>query len=68
MAFGRSGRAVTVVTRLSRLLDRSGGWRDTALRLPPGRWRDRLTGAEAEGSVALAELLERWPVALLVRV
>ncbi|MCC9738848.1 malto-oligosyltrehalose synthase [Streptomyces sp. MNU89] len=67
-AFGRSGRAVTVVTRLSRLLDHSGGWRDTALRLPPGRWRDRLTGAEAEGSSALAELLERWPVALLVRV
>ncbi|MBQ0986791.1 malto-oligosyltrehalose synthase [Streptomyces sp. F63] len=68
VAFGRSGRAVTVVTRLSRLLERSGGWRDTALRLPPGRWRDRLTGAEAEGTVALAEMLDRWPAALLIRV
>ncbi|MCO8307397.1 alpha-amylase family glycosyl hydrolase [Streptomyces sp. RKCA744] len=65
-AGGRDG-AITVVTRLSRRLAEAGGWGATRLPLPPGRWRDLLTGRTAEGSAALAELLSRLPVALLVR-
>ncbi|OMI40975.1 malto-oligosyltrehalose synthase [Streptomyces sparsogenes] len=60
------GGAVTVVTRLSRRLAEAGGWRETALPLPPGRWRDLLTGRTAEGAASLGELLDRLPVALLV--
>ncbi|WP_432047877.1 malto-oligosyltrehalose synthase [Streptomyces asiaticus] len=64
---GTEDGAVTVVTRLSRRLAEAGGWGATRLPLPPGRWRDLLTGRTAEGSAALAELLSRLPVALLVR-
>ncbi|MEU5268389.1 alpha-amylase family glycosyl hydrolase [Streptomyces hygroscopicus] len=64
---GGRGGAITVVTRLSRRLAEAGGWAATRLPLPPGRWRDLLTGRTAEGSAALAELLSRLPVALLVR-
>ncbi|NUH40630.1 malto-oligosyltrehalose synthase [Streptomyces samsunensis] len=60
--------AVTVVTRLSRRLAEAGGWGATRLPLPPGRWRDLLTGRTAEGAVSLEELLARLPVALLVRI
>ncbi|GAA1726349.1 malto-oligosyltrehalose synthase [Streptomyces yatensis] len=64
---GGGGGAVTVVTRLSRRLAEAGGWGATRLPLPPGRWRDLLTGRTAEGSEALTELLSGLPVALLVR-
>ncbi|CAM5235952.1 MULTISPECIES: malto-oligosyltrehalose synthase [Streptomyces] len=64
---GGGGGAVTVVTRLSRRLAEAGGWGATRLPLPPGRWRDLLTGRTAEGSEALDELLSGLPVALLVR-
>ncbi|NJQ01046.1 malto-oligosyltrehalose synthase [Streptomyces zingiberis] len=67
LAFARAGRAVTVTTRLPRLLERSGGWRDTRLPLPPGRWRNRLTAAEVRDAPPLREVLGGWPVALLTR-
>ncbi|KAF4410609.1 malto-oligosyltrehalose synthase [Streptomyces lycii] len=67
VAFGRSGSLITVVTRLSRRLEQSDGWRDTRLPLPPGRWRDRLGSGEWETTVPLSELLDPWPVALLTR-
>jgi (1->4)-alpha-D-glucan 1-alpha-D-glucosylmutase len=35
------------------------------LRLPPGSWRDLLTGRPAGGTVTLTALLDRWPVAVL---
>ncbi|MER6926546.1 malto-oligosyltrehalose synthase, partial [Streptomyces spiralis] len=67
-AFVRSGEVVTAVTRLSLRLAESGGWRDTLLPLPAGRWADALTpGREFEGQVPVAELFERLPVALLER-
>ncbi|MFJ3250386.1 malto-oligosyltrehalose synthase [Streptomyces sp. NBC_01788] len=67
-AFERSGEVVTAVTRLSLRLAEEGGWRDTRLPLPPGRWADTLTpGREFEGHVRVAELYERLPVALLER-
>ncbi|MFJ2114908.1 malto-oligosyltrehalose synthase [Streptomyces sp. NPDC087850] len=65
LAFVRTGRAITVVTRLAHGLERAGGWRSTALTLPPGRWRELLTGRELAGTAPLAELLDGFPVALL---
>ncbi|WLQ36988.1 malto-oligosyltrehalose synthase [Streptomyces castrisilvae] len=70
LAFCRSGRTVTAVTRLSLRLAESGGWRGTRLALPDdGVWRDLLApGREfSGGTVAVAELFAERPVALLVR-
>ena len=64
VAFDRGG-AVTVATRLPVALATSGGWGDTTLELPSGRWHDVLTGAATTGR--LADLLATHPVALLVR-
>jgi len=67
VAFSRGGHAVTVATRLPATLRREGGWRDTALLVPGGRWRDVLTGAVFTGErLLLYELTQRLPVALLI--
>lgn len=69
VAFARSGAVVTAVTRLSLRLAAAGGWRDTVLPLPPGRWADVLTpGREFTGHARVADLFEGLPVALLERV
>ena len=65
IAFDRGG-AITVATRLPVGLERAGGWRDTALTLPDGEWRDALTDTTWRAQVPLADLLTRYPVALLV--
>ncbi|KES08507.1 alpha-amylase [Streptomyces toyocaensis] len=70
-AFVRSGEVLTAVTRLSLRLAEEGGWRDTRLPLPAGRWVDVLEpgpGREFEGRAGLAELFGRLPVALLERI
>ncbi|MFI9168166.1 malto-oligosyltrehalose synthase [Streptomyces lincolnensis] len=68
-AFARSGEVVTAVTRLSLRLAQAGGWRETVLPLPPGRWSDVLSaGREFTGHARVEELFERLPVALLERV
>ncbi|MDD9379596.1 malto-oligosyltrehalose synthase [Streptomyces sp. ZAF1911] len=76
VAFARSAGLVAVATRLSHRLAGAGGWGDTALPLPPGRWRRHaLLGpgegaheAPYEGEVPLAGLLGgAWPVAVLLR-
>ncbi|MEU5212759.1 malto-oligosyltrehalose synthase [Streptomyces sp. NPDC020742] len=67
VAFCRSGRVLTVVTRLALRLVETGGWWDTRLRIPPGGpWRELLTGREVAGGelVGLSELLAEAPVAL----
>ncbi|WBU39383.1 malto-oligosyltrehalose synthase [Homoserinibacter sp. YIM 151385] len=62
------GGAIALATRLPIGLADGGGWRGTRVVLPGGRWRDALTGAVHEGGpAALAALLDRYPVALLVR-
>lgn len=62
----RRGAAVIALgTRLPLGLERRGGWAGTALRLPPGRWRDHLGGGEWEGETALGDVLAGLPVALL---
>ncbi|MEU0004435.1 malto-oligosyltrehalose synthase [Streptomyces sp. NPDC006314] len=69
VAFARSGEVVTAVTRLSLRLAEAGGWRETRLPLPPGRWADVLTpGREFTGHARVADLLDRLPVVLLERV
>ncbi|MDT0468715.1 malto-oligosyltrehalose synthase [Streptomyces gibsoniae] len=69
VAFVRSGEVLTAVTRLSLRLAESGGWRDTSLALPPGRWVDALDPERRfEGHTLVAELFARLPVALLERV
>lgn len=69
LAFARSGEVVTAVTRLSLRLAEAGGWGETRLPLPPGRWADVLAPErEFTGHAPVAELFEGLPVALLERV
>jgi (1->4)-alpha-D-glucan 1-alpha-D-glucosylmutase len=69
VAFVRSSEVITAVTRLSLRLDEAGGWRDTLLPLPAGRWADLLTpGREFTGHARVEVLFERLPVVLLERV
>lgn len=68
VAFHRSGETVTAVTRLSLRLEEAGGWRDTELRLPEGRWVDVLArGRKFTGSVRMKDLFTSLPVSLLTR-
>ncbi len=61
-------RVVVVATRLAASVDRLGGWADHTVAVPDGAWRDVLTGRDVAGGVVhVAPLLERLPVALLVR-
>ncbi|MBA3393075.1 MAG: malto-oligosyltrehalose synthase [Deltaproteobacteria bacterium] len=58
-------RTLTVVPRLGPGPD---GWRDTALTIPDGTWRDVLSDRRvAGGAVTVAELWRSFAIALLVR-
>ncbi len=60
------GGAIALATRLPLGLARAGGWRGTTVLLPAGPLVDELTGAEHDGGeTSVADLLERYPVALL---
>ncbi|BDV30834.1 malto-oligosyltrehalose synthase [Microbacterium terricola] len=66
IAYDRGG-ALTVATRLPVGLHRRGGWGDTALLRHAGPTRDVLTGRTFRGGeLPMGELLEIYPVALLV--
>ena len=65
LAFDRGG-AITVVTRLPIGLAARDGWGDTTLPLPPGDWRDVISGRPV-GSGSVAGILGDLPVALLVQ-
>jgi (1->4)-alpha-D-glucan 1-alpha-D-glucosylmutase len=68
IAYERGEGLVVVATRLPVGLDALGGWHDTTLTLPAGEWTDVLTGDVVDGTEArLASVLDRYPVALLVR-
>ncbi|MFE4468774.1 malto-oligosyltrehalose synthase [Leifsonia sp. NPDC056824] len=64
VAFERGG-AVTLATRLPVGLAHAGGWGDTTVDVGTAAYRDELTGREVSGRVRLAELFDRYPVALL---
>ncbi|MFL6193995.1 MAG: hypothetical protein ACJ75H_07480, partial [Thermoanaerobaculia bacterium] len=64
VAFSRGGAVAAVAPRL--VLGLGGDWQGTTLELPAGRWRDVLTGVDLDGGARpLADLLARFPVALL---
>ncbi len=71
-AFARcaAGRpeVLTLATRLAIGLDRLGGWAGHTVALPDGEWRDVLSDRVVTGGVQpIAPLLDKLPVALLVR-
>jgi (1->4)-alpha-D-glucan 1-alpha-D-glucosylmutase len=60
-AFVRGGGAITLVPRL-------GGVDDaTTIELPPGEWQDMLSPQAWRGTVRMAGVWSRFPIALLVR-
>jgi (1->4)-alpha-D-glucan 1-alpha-D-glucosylmutase len=63
IGFDRGG-AIALATRLPVRLHQEGGWRDTTLELPTGL-TDVLTD-RAVDSGRVADILDRYPVALLV--
>jgi (1->4)-alpha-D-glucan 1-alpha-D-glucosylmutase len=66
VAFIRDANIIAVAPRL--VLGLGGDWADTTLELPLGSWRNELTGESGlDGSVPLGNLLQKFPVALLVR-
>jgi (1->4)-alpha-D-glucan 1-alpha-D-glucosylmutase len=67
LAFDRGG-VVAVATRLPVGLSRHGGWFDTTLSLDGHSWTDVFTNTSYGGRrLAVADVLHRYPVALLVK-
>ncbi len=68
-ARGDDPRVVTIASRLHRDLAKQDGFTEHSVVLPEGTWRDVLTGSEHEGgTVLLAEVLHRYPCAVLEKV
>jgi len=68
IAFVRRDEIITIVPRLAVGLAKRGGFRDTRLELPAGRWLDVLCDRTyASGPAEVGELLSAFPVALLAR-
>jgi (1->4)-alpha-D-glucan 1-alpha-D-glucosylmutase len=66
VAFLRGTAALTVAPRL--LIKLGGKWGDTSLEVPVGDWRNVVTSEQVTGGrVRVADLLRRFPVALLER-
>jgi (1->4)-alpha-D-glucan 1-alpha-D-glucosylmutase len=66
IAYSRGDRAVAVAPRLVARL--GNDWRDTAVELPAGVWRNEFTGAKVgHGAMPLRSLLGEFPVCLLSR-
>jgi (1->4)-alpha-D-glucan 1-alpha-D-glucosylmutase len=67
LAFDRGG-VIAVATRLPVGLSRHGGWHDATLNLDGHRFTEVFTGTTYGGSrLPVSELLESYPVALLVK-
>ncbi len=69
---GEAGSRIEVVTVVPRLVlgwaARPDGWAGTSIEVGPGRWHDVLTGRVHQGpTLAVGELLDAFPVALLER-
>ena len=66
IAYLRGGSVIALAPRL--VVGLGGDWQDTVIDLPEGDWLNRLTGDRwLQGPAAVAELLRRFPVALLSR-
>jgi len=64
IGFDRGG-ALALATRLPLGLAAAGGWSDTVVELGSRPLREELTGRVFSGTAPVAELFERYPVALL---
>jgi (1->4)-alpha-D-glucan 1-alpha-D-glucosylmutase len=65
IAFGRGQHVIAVAPRWSH---GASGWEDTSVTVPPGAWRNCMTGCAVQGGkISLQTLLSGFPVALLVR-
>src|ERR1035441_10614482 len=65
-AYLRGGRVATLVQRWNIKL--GGSWGSTTVDLPAGNWKNVLTReAFAGGRLRINNLLQRFPVALLIR-
>ena len=66
LAYLRGENVVTLVPRFT--LKLAGKWTNTTVAIPQGTWRSRFTGEVIRGGrVLVAELLQDFPVSLLVR-
>jgi (1->4)-alpha-D-glucan 1-alpha-D-glucosylmutase len=66
IAYARAGSVIAVAPRL--VVKLGGDWHGTMFAIPEGEWTNRLTGESYRGgAVAMADLLRRFPVALLSR-
>ncbi len=66
IAYLRGGNVATLAPRWP--LSLGNGWSTTGLDLPQGRWKNILTGDTLQGGrLRVQSLLQRFPVALLVR-
>ncbi len=65
IAFQRGGNVIAIVPRW--MLKLGNDWGDTAVNMPEGKWRNRMTNETMEGEARIGALLERFPVALLTR-
>ncbi|MGD0813649.1 MAG: malto-oligosyltrehalose synthase [Verrucomicrobiota bacterium] len=66
IAFKRGESLIAMAPRL--LIALHDDWGDTVLEMPPGAWRNQLTGENAPpGAAPLSVLLGKFPVALLTR-
>ena len=66
VAFARGGALVTVAPTRALTVERTG-WGEDSVQLPGGSWTDVLGGGSWTGTVALADLLAGFPVAVLLR-
>ena len=66
VAYRRSSNVVVIVPRL--VMKLAGAWEDTLLDIPSGNWKNQLSGTYLSGgAIKLRELLDTFPVALLVK-
>jgi (1->4)-alpha-D-glucan 1-alpha-D-glucosylmutase len=67
-AFLRGDDAATIVTRRPAALAALGGWGEQRVVLPPGQWRDVVTGTTSHGGEQpLADVLAHLPATVLER-
>jgi len=64
IAFSRGDRMITIAQRFA--LKLNNDWQDTELDLPRGVWRNEFTGEIFENKARLADLVQKFPVALLI--
>ncbi len=65
VAFSRGGDSITIVPRFT--MELKSDWKDLAMQLPPGDWRNEFTGETVSGKIFIAGLLQKFPAALLIK-